>query len=95
MYRIVYTKQAIKDLKKVKSSGLSKKAKKLIHIMEQNPFENPPKYENLVGNLQGYCSRRINIQHRIVYQVIQEPNVYKGVQYAGYVKIIRMWTHYE
>ena len=70
MYRIVYTKQAVKDIKNLKSAGLDKKAKKLIDIMRENPFQNPPPYEKLIGNLKGYCSRRINIQHRIVYQVI-------------------------
>ena len=62
---------------------------------EKNSFQNPPSYEKLVGNLQGYCSRRINIQHRIVFQVIEEPNIHEGIEYEGYVKIIRMWTHYE
>jgi len=67
----------------------------LIEIMKKNSFQNPPSYEKLVGNLQGYCSRRINIQHRIVFQVIEEPNIHEGIEYEGYVKIIRMWTHYE
>lgn len=95
MYRIVYTKQAVKDIKNLKSAGLDKKAKKLIDIMRENPFQNPPPYEKLIGNLKGYCSRRINIQHRIVYQVINDPNIQENVTYNGYVKIIRMWTHYE
>lgn len=93
MYRIVYTKQAVKDIKNLKSAGLDKKAKKLIDIMRENPFQNPPPYEKLIGNLKGYCSRRINIQHRIVYQVINDPNIHENVTYNGYVKIIRMWTH--
>ena len=95
MYRIIYTKQAVKDIKNLKASGLDKKAKELIEIMKKNPFQNPPSYEKLVGNLQGYCSRRINIQHRIVFQVIEEPNIHEDIEYEGYVKIIRMWTHYE
>lgn len=95
MYRIIYTKQAAKDIKNLKSCGLEKKAKELIEIMKKNPFQNPPAYEKLVGNLQGFCSRRINIQHRIIFQVIEEPNMYEEVDYEGYVKIIRMWTHYE
>ena len=74
MYRIIYTKQAVKDIKNLKACGLDKKAKELIEIMKKNSFQNPPSYEKLVGNLQGYCSRRINIQHRIVFQVIEEPN---------------------
>ena len=95
MYRIIYTKQAVKDIKNQKACGLDKKAKELIEIMKKNPFQNPPSYEKLVGNLQGYCSRRINIQHRIVFQVIEEPNIHEGIEEKGYVKIIRMWTHYE
>lgn len=95
MYRIIYTKQAVKDIKNLKACVLDKKAKELIEIMKKNPFQNPPSYEKLVGNLQGYCSRRINIQHRIVFQVIEEPNIHEGIEYEGYVKIIRMWTHYE
>lgn len=95
MYRIVYTKQAVKDIKNLKSCGLDRKARELIEIMKVNPFQNPPSYEKLVGNLQGFCSRRINIQHRIVYQVIDEPNMHNNVEYRGCVKIIRMWTHYE
>ena len=95
MYRIIYTKQAVKDIKNLKACGLDKKAKELIEIMKKNSFQNPPSYEKLVGNLQGYCSRRINIQHRIVFQVIEKPNIHEGIEYEGYVKIIRMWTHYE
>ena len=95
MYRIIYTKQASKDIKNLKSCGLDKKARELIEIMKKNPFQNPPAYEKLVGNLQGYCSRRINIQHRIVFQVIEDPNTHESIDYEGYVKIIRMWTHYE
>ena len=95
MYRIIYTKQAVKDIENLKACGLDKKAKELIEIMKKNSFQNPPSYEKLVGNLQGYCSRRINIQHRIVFQVIEEPNIHEDIEYEGYVKIIRMWTHYE
>lgn len=95
MYRIIYTKQAAKDATKIKTFGLSKKAKELIDIMRNNPFQNPPPYEKLVGNLQGFYSRRINIQHRMVFQVFEHPNKYGDVEYVGYVKIIRMWTHYE
>ena len=95
MYRIIYTKQAAKDIKNLKSCGLDKKAKGLIEIMKKNPFQNPPPYEKLVGNLQGYYSRRINIQQRIVFQIIEEPNTYEDIDYEGYVKIIRMWAHYE
>lgn len=95
MYRIFYTKQAIKDKDKLKASGLDKKAKDLIDILRINPFQNPPRFEKLVGDLQGKCSRRINIQHRIVYQVVEEPLEKDGIKYDGYVKVLRMWTHYE
>ena len=95
MYRIIYTKQAVKDIKNLKACGLDKKAKELIEIMKKNPFQNPPSYEKLVGTLQGYCSRRINIQHRIVFQVIEEPNIHEDIEYEGYVKIISMWTNNE
>lgn len=95
MYRIVYDKQAVKDIRNLKSVGLDKKAKELIEIIRDNPFQNPPPYEGLVGNLQGFFSRRINIQHRLVYQVYSAPVEVDGVEYQGTVKIIRMWTHYD
>ena len=95
MYRIVYDKQAIKDIKNLKSVRLDEKAKKLIEVIKDNPFRNPPPYEALVGNLQGVYSRRINIQHRLVYQVYNEPVEMNGIMYEGTVKIIRMWTHYD
>lgn len=95
MFRIVYEKQAAKDIKNLKASGLDKKAKELIEIIRVNPFQKPPAYEGLVGNLQGFYSRRINIQHRLVYQVYAEQVSIDGVEYQGTVKIIRMWTHYD
>lgn len=95
MYHIVYSKQAAKDAKKLRACGLDKKARALIDCMKENPFQNPPAYEKLVGNLQDYCSRRINIQKRIVFEVIEEPHTHEGIDYEGYVKIVRMWTHYE
>lgn len=95
MYRILFDKQAAKDAKKLKSVRLDSKAKKLIEIIRENPFQNPPPYEGLVGNLDGLYSRRINIQHRLVYQVYEEPVVVDSVEYEGTVKIIRMWTHYD
>lgn len=85
-YKIVYTKQAVKDVECLKSYGLDKKAKKLIDILRENPFQNPPPYEKLIGDLIGLYSRRINIQHRLVYEVIQESET---------VKIISLWKHYE
>ena len=95
MYRIVYTKQAVKDIKNLKSVHLDEKAKKLIEVIKENPFQNPPPYEELLGNLQGVYSRRINIQHRLVYQVYNEPIITGKIEYNGTIKIIRMWTHYD
>lgn len=85
-WQLVYTKQAQKDARKLTSSGLKDKAKALLQIVEANPYQNPPSYEKLVGDLAGAYSRRINIQHRLVYQVLEEQNI---------VKVLRMWTHYE
>lgn len=85
-WRIVYTTQAEKDAKRLAASGLRSKAEALLAILASNPFENPPPYEKLVGDLQGLYSRRINIQHRLVYQVVKN---------ARTVKVLRMWTHYE
>ena len=85
-YTIVYSKSAAKDIKRLKQSHLSEKAKTLIEIIKRNPYQNPPPYEKLVGDLAGYYSRRINIQHRIVYSVLEDEKL---------VKIYRMWTHYE
>lgn len=86
MYKIVYRKKAIKDIPKVKSIGLDEKVKNLINLIKENPFQNPPPYEKLVGDLQGAYSRRINIQHRLVYQVFEKEKT---------IKIINFWTHYE
>ena len=85
-YRLLYTKQAQKDAKKLSAAGLRQKAEDLLRILEQDPFQNPPSFEKLVGNLSGAYSRRINIQHRLVYQIIEDERV---------VKILRMWTHYD
>ena len=95
MFRIVYEKQAVKDAKNLKGAGLDKRARELIEVLRENPFQTPPAYEGLVGNLLGYYSRRINIQHRLVYQVYSEAFAEDGVDYEGTVKIIRMWTHYN
>jgi toxin YoeB len=84
--RLVFTKQAQKDAKKLVSSGLKSKAESIIKILRKNPYQVPPAYEKLVGDLAGAYSRRINIQHRMIYQVLNDEKV---------VKIIRMWTHYE
>jgi toxin YoeB len=85
-WEIVYTKQAQKDSKKLKSAGLKSKAEALLQILQENPYRTPPPFEKLVGDLQGAYSRRINIQHRLVYQILSDIKV---------VKVIRMWTHYE
>ena len=84
-WEIVYTKQAQKDAKKLASSGLKNKAKKLLGIIQEDPYQNPPPYEKLVGDLSGAYSRRINIQHRLVYQIYEKEHA---------IKVIRLWTHY-
>ncbi len=85
-WTLVFTKQAQKDAKKLKASGLKPKAERLLEILELNPYQHPPPFEKLVGDLAGACSRRINIQYRLVYQVLEDVKT---------VKIIRLWTHYE
>ena len=85
-WKLVYTKQAQKDAKQLSAAGLRPKAESILEILKRNPFQTPPPFEKLVGDLKGAYSRRMNIQHRIVYQVLKR---YKTV------KIIRMWTHYE
>ena len=97
-YYVVYSRQAHKEKALLKAAGLDKKAQALIGILAEDPFQNPPPYEKLLGNLAGSYSRRINLQHRLVYDVLpntdkrkdEEGNLYKGV-----VHILRMWTHYE
>ena len=84
-YKVVYSKQALKDAKKLSSVSLDKKAKELIQLIKINPFQKPPPYEKLVGNLSGSFSRRINIKHRMVYEVIEDKKL---------VRVSRMWTHY-
>ena len=93
MYLIKYEKQAVKDIKTLKSAKLDGKAKALIEILKRNPLE--PPCEGLVGNLSGLYSRRINIQHRLVYEIFNEEVTVNDVKYEGTVKIIRMWTHYD
>ena len=85
-YELVFTNQAKKDAKKLKGSSLAQQAKDLLIIISENPFADPPPYEALVGDLKGAYSRRLNIQHRLVYQVYEEQRI---------VKVIRLWTHYE
>jgi toxin YoeB len=86
MYKIVFTKQAQKDAKKLSSSNFKKPAQKLLDVLKKDPFSTSPPYEKLLGDLTGAYSRRINIQHRLVYQVLEKEKI---------VKVIRMWTHYE
>nr|WP_317413849.1 Txe/YoeB family addiction module toxin [uncultured Solibaculum sp.] len=86
MYKVVLSKQAMKDYEKLKAAGMLPKVKKLLDIVKVDPFQNPPPYEKLIGNLSGFYSRRINIQHRLVYAVREEEQV---------VHVLRMWTHYE
>jgi len=85
-YKVVFTKQAQKDAKKLSASGLKEKTEKIIEILQNNPYQTPPFYEKLVGDLAGAYSHRINIQHRLVYEVLDAEKI---------VKVIRMWTHYE
>lgn len=86
MYKIVYTKTAVKDIPKLKTAHLDLRAKALIDLIRSNPFQTPPSFEKHVGDLKGLFSRRINIQHRLVYQVLEEEKT---------IKIVSMWTHYE
>jgi len=85
-WELVYTKHAQKDAKKLAAAGLKSKAQELLNILKENPYQHPPPYEKLVGDLKGACTRRINIQHRLVYQVLEDEHV---------VKVLRLWTHYE
>ena len=86
MWRMVFTKQAQRDARKIAAGGLRPKAEKLLDIIRENPYQTPPPFEKLLGDLSGTYSRRINIQHRLVYEVLSDEKV---------VKVIRMWTHYE
>lgn len=86
MYKVVFTKQALKYARKIASAGLKDKTQKLIEIIRKDPFKSQPSFEKLLGDISGAYSRRINIQHRFVYQVYEKEKV---------VKVIRMWTHYE
>ena len=86
MWHVVFTRQAQKDAKKLAASGLRSKAEKLLELLRENPYKTPPAYEKLLGDLAGAYSRRINIRHRLVYQILDDEKM---------VKVIRMWTHYE
>ena len=86
MYKVEFHKRALKDIEKLKENKVESKAKRLVEIIKENPFQNPPPYEKLVGNLEGFISRRINIQHRLIYQVLEDKKV---------IRIISLWSHYE
>jgi toxin YoeB len=86
MWKVYFTKQAKKDARKLAAAGLKKKAEELLDVIRENPYQTPPIYEKLVGDLAGAYSRRINIQHRLVYQVLDDENA---------IKVLRLWTHYE
>ena len=86
MWQVVFTKRALKDAKKLSAAGLRSKAEALLDILRENPYQTPPSFEKLIGDLSGAYSRRINIQHRLVYQILDDEKT---------VKVIRMWTHYE
>ena len=86
MYKIVYTKKAVKDIAKLKSAKLDEKAKSLIELVRKDPFQTPPPYEKLLGDLSGAYSRRINVKHRFVYEVLEKDKI---------IKILSMWTHYD
>jgi len=85
-WKVVFTRQAKKDAKKITHSGLKPQAEHLLKILKEDPYQTPPPYEKLLGDLSGACSRRINIQHRLIYQILDDIKT---------VKVIRMWTHYE
>ena len=85
-WRLIFTKQAKKDAKKIARSGLKPQTERLIELLKEDPYQSPPPYEKPLGDLSGACSRRINIQHRLVYQILDDMNA---------VKVIRMWTHYK
>ena len=86
MYKVEFHKRALKDIEKLKENKLESKAKRLVEIIKENPFQNPTPYEKLVGNLEGFISKRINIQHRLIYQVLEDKKV---------IRIISLWSHYE
>jgi Txe/YoeB family toxin of toxin-antitoxin system len=97
-YKVILSRQAEKDFEKAKKAGYGEKVKELISIVSKNPYQTPPRYEKLVGDLQGYYSRRINEQHRFVYNVLPNTNNLKdsdGNPYKGIVHVLKMWTHYE
>lgn len=95
MWKLVFAKRAVKDAAKLRQAGLKPKAERLLEIVRDDPFATPPSCEALVGNLAGAYSRRINLKHRLVYEVLPERFQDGGVDYDGYVKVLSMWSHYE
>ena len=100
MHKVIFSRQAVKDLGKLKRAGATyaRKIKELAGIVAENPYQNPPPYEKLVGDLQGYYSRRINEQHRFVYDILENTDNIKdesGVTYKGIIHVLKIWTHYE
>jgi len=100
MYKVILSRQSMKDLDKLKRAGAvyEKKAKELVDIVSENPYQNPPPYEKLTGDLQGYYSRRINDQHSFIYDVLPNSDNISdenGISYKGVIHVLRMWTHYE
>lgn len=98
MYKIFFAPQAMKDKELIERAGLKEKTKRLLDILKVYPYQTPPTYEKLVGNLSGFYSRRINLQHRLVYQVLPNSDGLvdpEGNEYEGIVKVVRMWTHYD
>ena len=85
-YQVVFSKQAVKDAQKIAKAGLKEKTVSLLDILQENPWQSPPQFEKLIGNLSGFYSRRINIQHRLIYEVFEDAKI---------VRVLRMWTHYE
>lgn len=95
MYLVRFTRQAAKDAKLLKAAGLDAKAKSLVALVREDPFQTPPTFECLVGSLSGLYSRRINLKHRFVYEVIPGPVNENGEAFESIVKVIRMWSHYD
>ena len=97
-FKVIFSRQALKDLQKLKQAGLGRQAKEITDILMANPYKTPPRFEKLSGDFRDYFSRRINIQHRYVYQIMQNTDGLHdkdGVMYTGIIHVLRMWTHYE
>ena len=98
MYKVIFSRQAHKDLQKLKQAGLARQAKEITEILMINPYQSPPRFEKLSGDMQDYFSRRINLQHRYIYEIMPNEKAMKDEDdglYAGIIHVLRMWTHYE